>query len=181
MLQPIKHVFMHRVPEYLSPGTGGPLFQNIPQWTANATVSVSSICKWWLIIYSSLHQSSELVVCSRPLPLPRTMGPFPVGCEAAEGTGQYCQAGTSYQRVLPLEWKTDSIIQWDSWSVCWEVTGQDWSQVCQTPLQTSYWPLPRGCAENLFAAVLGFINKSMMWHITDADKEKENIRIISDT
>lgn len=52
------------------------------------SVDVSAICKWWLIIYHCVHQSSKLVVFSRPLPLPRTMGPFPVGCMAEEGAKQ---------------------------------------------------------------------------------------------
>lgn len=47
-------------------------------------------------------------------------------------TGGYCEAGTSYQHVLTLDWKTDLVVQWDSWSICWEVAGQQWRQVWQT-------------------------------------------------
>lgn len=44
-LQPLTRVLILKIPESLSPGAGGqlqlycPLFQNIPQWMANTTVS----------------------------------------------------------------------------------------------------------------------------------------------
>lgn len=124
-------VFILQLPEYFLVGCRSTVHCFKILHSEHCSAYVSSICKWWLIIYHSLHRSSELVVCSRPLPLPRTMGPFPVGCEGRglereSKTGEYCKAGTSYLRVLPLKWKTDSAPQWHSWSVCWEVTGQDW-------------------------------------------------------
>lgn len=123
------------------------------------SVYMSSICKWWLIIYHSLHQSSKLVVCSRPLPLPRTMGPFPVGCEAEEGAKQASIVEQGHHISVSCPWN-ERFRRTVRFMVC-SLGGY------RARLQTSYWPLPREYPDNLVGGMSDFVKISMMQHITE--------------
>lgn len=147
-------------------GTGGQLQLYCPLFQTHSSVDsqhysvyVSSICKWWLIIYHSLHQSSELVVCSRPLPLPRTMGPFPVGCEAEEAAKQASIVEQGHHISMSCPWN-ERLRRTVRFMVC-SLGGY------RARLQTSHWPLPGEYPENLVGGMLDFVKISMMQHITE--------------
>lgn len=61
---------------------------------------VSAFFKEWLRIYCSIHQSGELMVLSRPLPLPRTKEPSPVGQKREQKQASIVKQGHHISVVL---------------------------------------------------------------------------------
>lgn len=123
----ILHVFILKVPVYLSwyRWSSAALLSIIPKHSSvDSQHYVSAICKWWLIIYHSIHQSRKLVVFSRPLPLPRTMGPFPVGCVAEKGEKQASIVKQGHYISVSGPWNERRIERTVKFSpLTWRLTG----------------------------------------------------------